>query len=78
MFSNCQKVKKLLKVIKSLDMEVMSQKALIASQFANDFTGACNYFSVQVSHLHGRAQLESHNYKKQNISAMYGCGGRDG
>jgi hypothetical protein len=77
-FSNHQKVEKLLKDIQSLDMEVMSQKAVIASQFANDFTGACNYFLVQVSCLHGGAQLESCKYKKQNILAMYGCGGRDG
>ena len=77
-FLNHQKVKKLLKDIQSLDMELMSQKAVIASQFANDFTGACNYFSVQVSCLHGGAQLESRKYKKQNILAMYGRGGRDG
>jgi hypothetical protein len=77
-FSNRQKAKKLLKVIQSSDVEVMSQKAVIASQFANDFTGACNYFSVQVSRLHGGAQLESHKYKKWNILAMYGHGGRDG
>ncbi len=37
----------------------------------------CNYFSVQVSHLHGGAQLESHKYKKHNVLAMYGHGGRD-
>ena len=39
--------------------------------------GACNYFSAQVSHLHGGAQLESCKYKKYNVSAMYGHGGRD-
>jgi hypothetical protein len=77
-FLNHQKVKKLLKDIQSLDMELMSQKEVIASQFANDFTGECNYFSVQVSCLHGGAQLESCKYKKQNILAIYGCGGRDG
>jgi hypothetical protein len=52
-FSNHWEVKKLLKVIQSSEVEVMSQKAVIVSQFVNDFTGACNYFSAQVSHLHG-------------------------
>ncbi len=32
----------------------------------------------QVSCLHGRAQLESCKYKKQNILAMQCHGGRDG
>jgi hypothetical protein len=47
--------------------------------YANDFSGACNYFSAQVSHLHGGAQLENSKYtKKHNASAMYGCGGGRG
>jgi hypothetical protein len=59
-------------------MEVVAQKSEIASQYANDFSGACNYFSAQVSHLHGRVQLENSKYmKKCNVSAMYGCGGQD-
>jgi hypothetical protein len=62
-----------------LDMEVEAQKSVIASQYANDFLGACNYFLAQVSHLHGRAQLENSKYmKKHNVSAMYGCSGQDG
>jgi hypothetical protein len=48
----------------------------VVAQFPNDFMGTCNYFLVQVSHLHGGAPLESHKYKKHNVSAMYGCGGR--
>jgi hypothetical protein len=60
-------------------MEVVAQKLVIASQYANDFLGACNYFLAQVSCLHGRAQLENSKYmKKHNVSAMYGHGGRDG
>jgi hypothetical protein len=36
-------------------------------------SGACNYFSAQASHLHGRAQLENNKYTKNyNVSAMYG------
>jgi hypothetical protein len=31
------------------DMEVVAQKLVIASQYANDFLGACNYFLAQVS-----------------------------
>jgi hypothetical protein len=62
-----------------LDMEVVAQKSVIASQYANDFSGACNYFSAQVSRLHGGAQLENSKYtKKRNVSAMYGHGGQDG
>ncbi len=34
------------------------------SQYANDFSGACNYFSAQVSRLHGGAQLENSKYTK--------------
>jgi hypothetical protein len=46
------------------DMEVVAQKSVIALQYANDFLGACNYFLAQVSHLHGRAQLENSKYTK--------------
>jgi hypothetical protein len=46
------------------DMEVVAQKSVIASQYANDFSGACNYFLAQVSHLYGGAQLENSKYKK--------------
>jgi hypothetical protein len=35
--------------------QVVAQKSVIASQYANDFSGACNYFLAQVSRLHGRA-----------------------
>jgi hypothetical protein len=60
-------------------MEVVAQKLVIVSQYANDFSGACNYFSAQVSHLHGGAQLENSKYtKKHNVSAKYGLGSRDG
>jgi uncharacterized membrane protein YgcG len=78
-YSECQKVEKLLQCIQMPDMEVVAQKLVIASQYANDFSGACNYFSAQVSHLHGGAQLENSKYtKKRNVSAMYGHSGRDG
>jgi len=77
-YSERRKVDKLLAVIQSSDVEVVAQKSVIASQFPNDFTGACNYFSAQVSRLHGGAQLESRKYKKRNVSAMHGRGGRDG
>jgi hypothetical protein len=73
-YSECQKVEKLLQCIQMPDMEVVAQKSVIASQCANDFLGACNYFSAHVSRLHGRAQLENSKYmKKCNVSAMYGC-----
>jgi hypothetical protein len=72
-------VEKLLQFIQMPDMEVVAQKSVIASQYANDFSGACKYFLAQVSRLHGRAQLENSKYtKKRNVSAMYGCSGRDG
>jgi hypothetical protein len=61
-------------------MEMVAQKSIITSQYPNDFLGACNYFSAQVSRLHAGAQLENSKYKnKRNISAMQGRGGgRDG
>jgi hypothetical protein len=78
-YSEHQKVEKLLQCIQTPDMEVVAQKSVITSQYANDFSGACNYFSAQVSRLHGGAQLENSKYmKKSNVSAMYGRGGRDG
>jgi hypothetical protein len=77
-YSECQKVEKLLLCIQMPDMEVVAQKSVIASQYANDFSAACNYFSAQISHLHGRAQLENSKYtKKHNVSVMYGRGGQD-
>jgi hypothetical protein len=47
-YSECQKVDKLLQCVQTLDMEVVAQKLVIASQYANDFLGACNYFLAQV------------------------------
>jgi hypothetical protein len=74
--SECQRVEKLLQCMQTLDMEVVAQKSVIVSQYANDFPGTCNYFSAQVSRLHGGAQLENSKYtKKRNVSAMYGRGG---
>jgi hypothetical protein len=73
----CCKVEKLLAIDQSSDVEVVAQKSVIASQFPNNFTGACNYFLAQVSHLHGEAQLESCKHKKCNVLAMYGYGGGD-
>jgi uncharacterized membrane protein YgcG len=75
--SERQKIEKLLSCIQTQDMEMVAQKSIIASQYPNDFSGACNYFSAQVSRLHADAQLENSKYKnKRNISAMQGCGGR--
>jgi hypothetical protein len=42
-YSECQKVEKLLQCIQMPDMEVVAQKSVIVSQYANDFLGACNY-----------------------------------
>jgi uncharacterized membrane protein YgcG len=78
-YSEHQKVEKLLQCIQMPDMEVVAQKLVIASQYANDFSRTCNYFLAQVSRLHGGAQLENSKYtKKCNVSAMYGHSGRDG
>jgi hypothetical protein len=63
-YSEHQKVEKLLQCIQMPDMEVVAQKSVIASQYANDFSGACNYFLAQVSRLHGGAQLENSKYTK--------------
>jgi hypothetical protein len=72
-YLECQKVEKSLQCIQMPDMEVVAQKLVIASQYANAFLGACNYFSARVSHLHGGVQLENSKYtKKHNASAMYG------
>jgi hypothetical protein len=77
-YSECQKVEKFFQCIQMPDMEVVAQKSVIVSQYANDFSGTCNYFLARVSCLHGRAQLENCKYtKKRNVSAMYGwsqCG----
>jgi len=77
-YMECQKVKKLLSCIQTPDVELLLQKSVIALQYAENFAGACNYFSVQVSWLHSGAQLENCRYKKRNVSVMYGCSSRDG
>jgi hypothetical protein len=51
-YSEFRKVEKSLQCIQMPDMEVVAQKSVIASQYANDFSCACNYFLAQVSHLH--------------------------
>jgi hypothetical protein len=57
-------VEKLLQCIQIPDMGVVAQKSVIASQYAaNDFSGACNYFSAQV-HICSGAQLENSKYMK--------------
>jgi hypothetical protein len=43
-YSERQKVEKLLQCIQMPDMEVVAQKSVITSQYAYDFSGACNYF----------------------------------
>jgi hypothetical protein len=78
-YSECQKVEKLLQCIQMPDMEVVAQKSIIVSQYANDFSGSFHYFSAQVSCLHGGIQLENSKYTKKHIvSAIYGHGGQDG
>jgi hypothetical protein len=57
-YSERQKVEKLLQCIQMPDMEVVAQKLVIASQYAHDFLGACNYFLAQVSLLHGGAVVK--------------------
>ena len=69
-FSERQKVNKLLEGIQSSDVELQSCKAVITSQHAADFAGACAYFSQQVSRIHGGAQLEQQKYKKRRISQV--------
>jgi hypothetical protein len=60
--SEHQKVEKLLSCIQTQDLEMVAQKSIIASYNPNDFLGACNYFSAQVSHLHASAQLVNSKY----------------
>jgi hypothetical protein len=52
----------------------MSQGQKVASSYSVFIYGgrgsevcACSYFLAQVSHLHGRGQLESCKYKKCNL-----------
>jgi hypothetical protein len=47
------------------DMEVVALNCI--AQYANDFLGACDYFSAQVSHLHGGAQLENSKCTKKQV-----------
>jgi hypothetical protein len=54
------------------DAELKGAKAVISSQHANDFDAACAYFSLEVSQLHGLAQLEAARcrMKKHDIYAV--------
>ena len=65
-----QKVSKLLKGINTPDVELTGSKAVVAQNFPEDFSGACAYFSAQVSRIHGAAQLESRRYRKRNVSQL--------
>ncbi len=56
--SECQKVSTLKAGIRTDDVELKASKSVILNDYANNFTGACAYFSGLVTDLHGDAQLE--------------------
>ena len=60
-YSDHQKVEKLLKTIQCQDAELIASKSVIDQQFPRNFIGACSFFSTQVAHVHGPAQLEYKN-----------------
>jgi hypothetical protein len=70
-FSDCQKVKKLLKAIHCSDPELLAPKAIIDQNFLCNFVGTCGYFLQQVARIHGLAQLEycQNRHRKHGISA---------
>ncbi len=69
--SHCQQVNRLLESIKMDDGELKAAKAVIHQSYADDFDGACAYFSKTVSDLHRDAQVEyqCHRGKKRNMYA---------
>jgi hypothetical protein len=78
-FLDRQKIEKLLKAIHCQAAELLAAKAVIDQQYPQDFIGACGYFSQQVAHIHGSAQLEfkqSRN-KKHGVYAIDTCGDCD-
>ena len=74
------KVEKLLKMIKCQEGELLAAKVVIDQQYPRDVVGACGYFSQQVAHIHGPAQLEykQQRGKKRGIYAIDSRAGRGG
>ncbi len=75
--SEHKKVSTLKARIRTDNVELKASKLVISNDSANDFTGACGYFSGLVTDLHGDAQLEyAHQCgKKCHISSTgSGCG----
>ena len=56
-----QKVEKLLKAIQCQNAELIASKSIIDQQVSRNFIGASSFFSTQVAHVHGPAQLEYNN-----------------
>jgi hypothetical protein len=71
-FSARQQVEKLQQGIRTEDPELRSAKVIISNQYANDFVGACAFFSREVARIHGPAQLENRREKdrKRRISSV--------
>ena len=71
-YSTRQQVEKLQQGIRTEDPELRSAKVIISNQFANDFVGACAFFSKEVARIHGPAQLENRREKdrKRRISSV--------
>ena len=70
--SDPQKVEKLLKAIQCQDAKLIVVKSVMDQQYPHNFVGACSFFSTQVAHVHGPAQLEYKNAqnRKRGIYAV--------
>ena len=58
-----QKVKVLINGIKMEDTKLIAYKSTISQNYASDFTETCSHLFIQVTRLHGGAQLKAKMYK---------------
>ena len=65
--SDRQKVSLMLEKITVLNNELCAVKTFISSTLADDYTGAVNYFSEQVSRVHGPIKLQVRQRKKPRL-----------
>jgi hypothetical protein len=73
-YSNRSQVEKLLECIQTTHPELVAHKAIITRDFANDFDGACNYYSAQVTNVFKISPGSDKKRTRRFISSAQGGG----
>jgi hypothetical protein len=79
-YTERQKVEKLIQAIRCDDAELVAAKVVIRQQYPRDFVAACGFFSMEVSRVHGAAQLEykQTKTKKRGVYSIDSRGAQGG